>query len=62
MIFKLSIGRYFSAQTFLVKEKTGIHYGYWRDEPDGECLIARNDSTKNCEFTFVADNIFGAIL
>ncbi|XP_031630182.1 histone PARylation factor 1-like [Contarinia nasturtii] len=49
-------------QTFLVKEKTGIHYGYWRDEPNGDCLIARNDSEKNCEFTFVADNMFGALL
>lgn len=49
-------------KTIMVKEKTGIHYGYWRDEPNGECLIARNDANKNCEFTFIADNIFGAAL
>lgn len=45
----------------MVKDKTGIHYGYWRDEPNGDCLIARNDG-KSCEFTFIADNIFGAVL
>lgn len=49
-------------QTIMVKDKTGIHYGYWRDEPTGECLIARNDANKNCEFNFIADNIFGAAL
>lgn len=46
----------------MVKEKTGIHYGYWRDEPNGECLIARNNADDGCEFTFVADNLFGAVL
>lgn len=46
----------------MVIEKTGIHYGYWRDEPNGDCLIARNDAAKNCEFTFIAENLFGAIL
>lgn len=54
--------RLYFHQTVLVKEKSGIHYGYWRDESDGECLIARNDATKNCEFIFIADNIFGAVL
>lgn len=46
----------------MVKDKTGIHYGYWRDDPAGDCLIARNDANKSCEFTFIADNLFGAIL
>lgn len=45
-----------------MKENSGIHYGYWRDDPKGECLVARNDVNKNCEFTFIADNIFGSIL
>lgn len=57
-----NVFRLYFHQTVLVKEKSGIHYGYWRDEPDGECLIARNDATKNCEFIFIADNIFGAVL
>lgn len=49
-------------QTLFRKEKTGIHYGYWRDNPDKNCLIARNDATKNCEFDFVADNMFAAVM
>lgn len=49
-------------QTIFRKDKTGIHYGYWRDMPDKNCLIARNDATKNCEFDFVADNIFAAVM
>lgn len=49
-------------QTLFRKDKTGIHYGYWRDSPDKNCLVARNDASKNCEFDFVADNMFGAVL
>lgn len=49
--------------TILCKEKSGIHYGYWRDVPtDNEnCLVARNDSDKGCEISFVADNLFTAV-
>lgn len=46
----------------MVKDKGGIHYGYWRDEPTGHCLVARNNAEDNGEFTFVADNIFSAVL
>lgn len=49
-------------QTLFRKDKTGIHYGYWRDNPDNNCLIARNDAKKDCQFDFVADNMFGAIM
>lgn len=49
-------------QTLFRKDKTGIHYGYWRDNPDKNCLVARNDAAKNCEFDFVADNVFGAVM
>lgn len=49
-------------QTVFRKDKTGIHYGYWRDNPDKNCFIARNDALKNCEFDFVSDNMFGAVM
>ncbi|XP_005191520.1 histone PARylation factor 1-like [Musca domestica] len=51
-------------QTVFVRKGTGIHYGYWRDDPhDKESLLmARNDSTKNCEFDFIAANVFDAFL
>lgn len=49
-------------QTVFRKDNTGIHYGYWRDNPDKNCLIARNDAVKNCEFDFVSDNMFGAVM
>lgn len=32
------------------------------DPPNGSCLIARNDADSSCEFNFIADNIFGAVL
>lgn len=47
----------------MVKSGSGIHLGYWRDDPaHKDALIARNDVSKNCEFSFVADNIFGAVM
>lgn len=51
-------------QTVFVRKGTGIHYGYWRDDPHDKetLLLARNDSTKGCEFEFVAGNIFDAFL
>lgn len=49
--------------TILCKEKSGVHYGYWRDVPkDNEnFLVARNDVDKGCEINFVADNLFSAV-
>lgn len=49
-------------QTVFVRKSTGIHYGYWRDSPkeNDNLLLARNDSRKNCEFVFIAGNIFEA--
>lgn len=51
-------------QTILVKDKTSIHYGYWRDDPtkDGPYLVARNDADKGYEMKMVAANIFQAVL
>ncbi|KAH8312375.1 hypothetical protein KR044_010456 [Drosophila immigrans] len=51
-------------QTVFVRKNTGIHYGYWRDVPQDKqrLLLARNDATKNCEFQFIAGNIFDAFL
>ncbi|XP_060649062.1 histone PARylation factor 1-like [Drosophila nasuta] len=51
-------------QTVFVRKNTGIHYGYWRDVPQDKdrLLLARNDSTQNCEFQFIAGNIFDAFL
>ncbi|KAH8277478.1 hypothetical protein KR026_011394 [Drosophila bipectinata] len=51
-------------QTIFVRKNTGVHYGYWRDVPQDKdnLLIARNDSTQGCEFTFIAGNIFDAFL
>ncbi|XP_030373711.1 histone PARylation factor 1-like [Scaptodrosophila lebanonensis] len=51
-------------QTVFVRRGTGIHYGYWRDEPQDKdkLLVARNDMTRGCEFEFVAGNIFDAFL
>ncbi|XP_061397999.1 histone PARylation factor 1-like [Musca vetustissima] len=51
-------------QTVFVRKGTGIHYGYWRDDPhDKESLLmARNDSTKSCEFEFIAANVFDAFV
>ncbi|KAG4072512.1 hypothetical protein HA402_004601 [Bradysia odoriphaga] len=49
--------------TILCKEKSGVHYGYWRDVPkeNENCLVARNDVDKGCEISFVADNVFSAV-
>lgn len=44
------------------KDKSGVHYGYWRDSPSGDCLIARNDVLKGCEIEFIADNAFSAVM
>ncbi|XP_065367526.1 histone PARylation factor 1-like [Calliphora vicina] len=51
-------------QTLFVRKATGIHYGYWRDDPHDKetLLVARNDASKNCEFEFVAGNAFDAFL
>ncbi|KAM8705514.1 hypothetical protein ACLKA7_009900 [Drosophila subpalustris] len=51
-------------QTIFVRKGSGVHYGYWRDVPQDKerLLLARNDSTQNCEFQFVAGNIFDAFL
>ena len=49
-------------QTILVKEKSGFHYGYWRDDPaDTECFIARNDAEKGGEINIIGCNIFQAV-
>lgn len=51
-------------QTVFVRQGTGIHYGYWRDVPQDKerLMLARNDATRNCEFEFVAGNLFDAFL
>lgn len=52
-------------QTILVKEKSCVHYGYWRDDAtveSTEYLIARNDADKGYEMEMVAANIFQAVL
>ncbi|KAJ6648596.1 Histone PARylation factor 1-like [Pseudolycoriella hygida] len=51
-------------QTILCKDKSGVHYGYWRDVPkeNESCLVARNDVDKGCEIAFVADNLFSAVI
>lgn len=51
-------------QTIFVRKGSGVHYGYWRDVPQDKerLLMARNDSSQNCEFQFVAGNIFDAFL
>lgn len=51
-------------QTVFVRKGTGIHYGYWRDDPHDKetLLVARNDASKNYEFEFIAGNAFDAFL
>lgn len=49
-------------QSIMKKKSSGVHFGYWRDDRDSECLIAKNDCAKNCEFDFVADNAFSAVI
>ncbi|XP_055853292.1 histone PARylation factor 1-like [Episyrphus balteatus] len=49
-------------QTIFVKKGSGIHYGYWRDDPKDEenLLIVRNDASKGCVFELIATNMFDA--
>lgn len=49
-------------QSIFKKKNSKLHFGYWRDDRDNNCLIARNDSSKSCEFDFIADNIFVAVI
>ncbi|XP_053670211.1 histone PARylation factor 1-like [Anopheles nili] len=50
-------------QTVIVKKDTGIHYGYWRDDPDNtDGLVASNDVSKGCEFKIVGENLFDALM
>lgn len=51
-------------QTIFVKQKSEIHYGYWRDDPKDKenLLLARNDAKKGCEFEFVGGNCFETVL
>ncbi|XP_058066833.1 histone PARylation factor 1-like [Anopheles bellator] len=50
-------------QTVLVKKGSGLHYGYWRDEPDNtDGLVACNDVDKGCEFKIIGQNVFDAII
>lgn len=49
-------------QSIMKRKGCGVHFGYWRDDRDSECLIAKNDCARNCEFEFVADNAFGAVI
>ncbi|KFB45935.1 hypothetical protein ZHAS_00013900 [Anopheles sinensis] len=50
-------------QTVLVKKGSGVHYGYWRDEPDNaDGLVAFNDVNKGCEFKMIGANVFDAIV
>lgn len=51
-------------QTLFWKNKTTIHYGYWRDEPKANenLLMARNDADKGCEFEFIGGNCFETVL
>lgn len=53
----------FFRQTIIVKEKSCLHYGYWRDQPDTKnCFIAKNDSVKGCEIELIESNVFSAVL
>lgn len=50
-------------QTVFVKKGTGIHYGYWRDEPNAEqCFVARNDYKQGCQVKIFETNLFNAVL
>ena len=50
-------------QTVFVKKGTGIHYGYWRDEPNAEqCYVARNDYKKGCAVKIFETNLFKSLL
>ncbi|TMW53801.1 hypothetical protein DOY81_001086 [Sarcophaga bullata] len=51
-------------QTVFVRKGSGVHYGYWRDDPHDKetLLVARNDALKNYEFEFVGGSVFEAFL
>lgn len=50
-------------QTVFVKKGTGIHYGYWRDEPNAEqCYVARNDYKQGCAVKIFETNLFSSLL
>ncbi|XP_062562294.1 histone PARylation factor 1-like [Armigeres subalbatus] len=50
-------------QTILVKKDSGVHYGYWRDQPDDTSgLVALNNVNKGCEFKIIGENIFDAVI
>ncbi|KAL9703187.1 hypothetical protein quinque_006705 [Culex quinquefasciatus] len=50
-------------QTVLVKKGSGVHYGYWRDQPeDASGLVALNDVNKGCEIKMIGENIFDAVI
>uniref|UniRef100_A0A182W7X1 Zf-CCHH domain-containing protein n=1 Tax=Anopheles minimus TaxID=112268 RepID=A0A182W7X1_9DIPT len=50
-------------QTVMVQKGTGVHYGYWRDNPDDVSgLVAWNDVHKGCEFKMVGENLFDALM
>lgn len=50
-------------QTLFLKKDTGIHYGYWRDEPNAEqCYVARNDYKQGCAVKIFETNLFNAVL
>nr|XP_019560282.2 histone PARylation factor 1-like [Aedes albopictus] len=50
-------------QTVLVKKDSGVHYGYWRDQPDDTSgLVAMNDVNKGCEFKMIGENVFDAVI
>ncbi|XP_055625999.1 histone PARylation factor 1-like [Toxorhynchites rutilus septentrionalis] len=50
-------------QTVFVKKGTGVHYGYWRDQPDDTSgLMAVNDANKGCEFKLIGENAFDAVI
>lgn len=50
-------------QTVFVKKGTGIHYGYWRDEPNAQqCFVARNDYKQGCQVKIFETNLFNALL
>lgn len=50
-------------QTLIVKKGTGVHYGYWRDEPNAEqCFVARNDYKQGCAVKIFETNMFSTVL
>lgn len=47
-------------------KRDGLHYGYWRDDPqltgDEAVLVARTDCDRGCEVQLMAENLFAAVL